>query len=266
MLSYVKKANIKFTRTPTKRAKTEGMVLHHPAVYEYSPEALHRGHLSRGWLGAGYNFYVRKDGTVYELRGRDAIGAHAGSKVAGIGLDNNSSTIGISFEGMYHPSTTQKIDINMPKAQFDAGVRLINDLLKMYPSIKYIKGHKEMPGTSTACPGNYFPLNEFKSLIKGGSQMAVYRRGSKGSGVKKLQGDLIKLGYSVGSTGADGSYGPATEKAVKAFQKDSKISIDGIAGPDTQNHIKSALNRKTLSTAEERLKKAQDYAKKILDL
>lgn len=38
--------------------------------------------------------------------------------------------------------------------------------------------------------------------------------------IKALQTQLEKLGYSVGSTGIDGKYGPRTSRAVKAFQKD----------------------------------------------
>ena len=38
--------------------------------------------------------------------------------------------------------------------------------------------------------------------------------------IKQLQTELQRLGYSVGSTGIDGKYGPRTSRAVKAFQKD----------------------------------------------
>ena len=38
--------------------------------------------------------------------------------------------------------------------------------------------------------------------------------------IKALQTRLEELGYSVGSTGIDGKYGPRTSRAVKAFQKD----------------------------------------------
>jgi len=38
--------------------------------------------------------------------------------------------------------------------------------------------------------------------------------------VKALQTQLERLGYSVGSTGIDGKYGPRTSRAVKAYQAD----------------------------------------------
>jgi len=47
--------------------------------------------------------------------------------------------------------------------------------------------------------------------------------------VKQLQRTLIKLGYSVGSTGVDGKYGPRTTRAVRAFKTDNKIKGDGLS-------------------------------------
>jgi peptidoglycan hydrolase-like protein with peptidoglycan-binding domain len=44
--------------------------------------------------------------------------------------------------------------------------------------------------------------------------------------VKALQTRLQELGYSVGSTGIDGKYGPRTARAVAAFKRDNAISAD----------------------------------------
>ena len=44
------------------------------------------------------------------------------------------------------------------------------------------------------------------------------KKGSSGSDVKKMQQSLIDAGYDVGSTGADGIYGSATEAAVRKYQ------------------------------------------------
>lgn len=62
--------------------------------------------------------------------------------------------------------------------------------------------------------------------------------GSKGDDVKKLQKRLIELGYLTGT--ADGTYGTATEAAVKEFQKQCGLTADGIAGKGTQNKLYSS--------------------------
>ena len=59
------------------------------------------------------------------------------------------------------------------------------------------------------------------------------RKGMKGEDVKALQNALLKLGYDLGKYGADGSFGSATDKAVRAFQRDKKLVADGIAGKKT---------------------------------
>lgn len=59
------------------------------------------------------------------------------------------------------------------------------------------------------------------------------RKGDKGEEVKILQQALLAKGYDLGKFGADGSFGAATEKAVKAFQTASNLKADGIAGKNT---------------------------------
>ena len=61
----------------------------------------------------------------------------------------------------------------------------------------------------------------------------LLKRGAVGEDVRDLQTYLTKLGYSVGSCGADGEYGPATESAVKAFQAARGLDADGEYGPLT---------------------------------
>lgn len=51
------------------------------------------------------------------------------------------------------------------------------------------------------------------------------------SDVKTMQQALVALGYSTGGT--DGKFGPTTEKAVRQFQKDNGLTVDGVAGNAT---------------------------------
>lgn len=54
--------------------------------------------------------------------------------------------------------------------------------------------------------------------------------GSVGFAVTRVQFLLTKLGYTVG--GIDGTFGSATDTAVKAYQTDNGLVADGIVGPD----------------------------------
>lgn len=61
--------------------------------------------------------------------------------------------------------------------------------------------------------------------------------------VKSLQSRLQELGYSVGSTGIDGKYGPRTTRAVRAFKKDNNISGDGLTMSATDLHKLSTAKK-----------------------
>ena len=52
-----------------------------------------------------------------------------------------------------------------------------------------------------------------------------------GSDVLKMQKALVALGYNTGGT--DGKFGPTTEKAVRQFQQNNGITVDGLAGSAT---------------------------------
>lgn len=65
------------------------------------------------------------------------------------------------------------------------------------------------------------------------SNYPTVKRGSKGEYVTLLQKKLQEKGYNLGLCGVDGDFGPATERAVKAFQKDHGLTQDGICGQKT---------------------------------
>ena len=66
------------------------------------------------------------------------------------------------------------------------------------------------------------------------------RKGDKGQAVTEMQTLLMKLGYDLGSYGVDGDFGKDTEAAVRRFQRDHGLTVDGICGPATQAALKVA--------------------------
>lgn len=67
----------------------------------------------------------------------------------------------------------------------------------------------------------------------------VLRSGAHNESVRKAQQLLVKHGYDVGSAGIDGWFGANTLKAVKKFQSDKGLTVDGIIGASTW----TALNK-----------------------
>lgn len=62
-------------------------------------------------------------------------------------------------------------------------------------------------------------------------------RGWKGEEVKRIQQALETKGYSVGGAGIDGDFGDETNNAVRKFQADRGLEVDGIVGPMTQTAL-----------------------------
>ena len=71
-------------------------------------------------------------------------------------------------------------------------------------------------------------------------ELKVLKKGAKGDSVRAMQTLLIGYGHSCGSSGADGSFGSATEKALKAYQKARGLSVDGSCGPKTWSKLLGA--------------------------
>lgn len=78
---------------------------------------------------------------------------------------------------------------------------------------------------STGSSGNYGAVSGISETLK---------RGSRGSAVSALQSALLALGYSLPKYGVDGKFEAETEAAVKAFQRNMGITVDGIVGKNTK--------------------------------
>lgn len=67
----------------------------------------------------------------------------------------------------------------------------------------------------------------------------VLRKGSTGTSVRTLQRMLYNLGYrSVGTI--DGIFGDKTDTAVRNFQSNYNLTVDGIVGPQTWDALNKA--------------------------
>ncbi len=111
---------------------------------------------------------------------------------------------------------------------------------------------------NTDCPGKYlegkFPwiASEVNKLLNGGtytppSSQGDYNynpeskgylcKGDTGASVKSMQQMLIAIGISCGSCGSDGSFGNDTFTAVKTFQKQNGLVVDGFYGQKTKSAL-----------------------------
>lgn len=222
--------------TLIKRSKTEMIVLHHAAAKSCTVQQVHKWHINRGWSGVGYHYFISRDGQIFRGRPEDTVGAHV--------TGHNSKSIGMCFEGDY---TTQ----TMPKAQLEAGKELVAYLKDKYKITKVV-GHRDLMATS--CPGVKFPFFEIAN-----AKQSV----TKENLVLSFQRAAIADGFKLPKFGADGHYGSETQSvmqqcivkrrllykyknATKLVQRLLGLKQDGLCGPATEQAIKNFQKQNNL--------------------
>lgn len=123
--------------------KIDAIVVHCSATragQDIGKSEINRMHVERGFNCIGYNFVVRIDGTVETGRSLQIDGAHCNSKGFS-GVSYNKHSIGICYVGGLDKSG--KAADTRTDAQKKALRELIAKLVKEYPEIKEILGHRD---------------------------------------------------------------------------------------------------------------------------
>lgn len=203
-------------------------------------------HFARGFGDSGQQFTISRGGHVMEGRHGSLSTLRGGTSfiLGAQAKGHNDESIGIENDGLY----TSALPTD---PQWKALVTFVAYCCQQYRvPVSGIVGHRQL--SSTECPGDLFhsKLATLRShvqiVLDGGpvspppdggtppptdsNSWAVLREGSSGFRVGTLQYLLRKRGHSIA---ADGSFGPATAAAVKAFQTSVGLLSDGVVGPKT---------------------------------
>ncbi len=127
------------------------LAIHHTAGPDtQTPDEIANYHInSNGWGGIGYHFLIAKDGTVYYVG--DISTARA--NVANL----NEQVLGICLIGNF---TEGRVPTQQ---QLDSAHKICDFFINNYPPLvnvnswDTVRGHKELPGQSTTCPGDNWP-------------------------------------------------------------------------------------------------------------
>ncbi|SFL56611.1 peptidoglycan recognition protein family protein [Salibacterium qingdaonense] len=180
------------------------------------------------WQTGGYHEIILRDGTVQVC--------YAPSMVTNGVSGHNSYTYHIclvgdgSFTDVQEKSWHERVERAMKNLQL---------------SVSDVLGHRELPGTSTLCPG--IEMNEVRAALWSGepltgSESIILNMGDAGQQVQQLQADLMQAGENLSIYGADGQFGTETQAAVEAFQRKHGLKEDGIAGPRTMEKLEEVLS------------------------
>jgi N-acetylmuramoyl-L-alanine amidase len=132
------------SQIPAPLKKVDFLVVHcsaTPAKMNVDRNMIDRWHRERGWLGIGYHYVIKRDGTLEVGRPLDQIGAH----VEGY----NDRSLGICMAGGMD-ADNKKPENNFTPAQLATLQSTLYTLLIEHPRAR-ICGHNEL-NPNKACP------------------------------------------------------------------------------------------------------------------
>lgn len=133
------------------------------------------------------------------------------------------------------PSTNAAVVVQVPNG---LQLYILSQSGKWY-EVTFVKDGKTYTGYAHS---DYIKVSSLKEECPYTEPQTTIESGSKGNGVKWVQWYLYKLGY-LSISDIDGDFGPTTMAAVKKFQKDNSIAVDGIVGPGTRTALKNKYGK-----------------------
>jgi hypothetical protein len=129
------------------------IVIHHEGASddaETPAAAINRYHAeSNGWGGIGYHFWIRRSGLIEVGRPLWAVGAHA--------KNHNSHSWGVCLDGNFNVRPPTDIQLQ--------SLRTLLRYLNYLSPGAVLKGHRELEGMLTDCPGKLFPIDWLRSRL-----------------------------------------------------------------------------------------------------
>lgn len=197
--------------------------------------SIQRNHMNgNGWIDIGYSLAVCPHGHVFVGRGPHRLPAANGP-----GLNSGHyAVLGlVGSSGLVEPSDEMLHGIR------DA----IEYLRKEGNAGNEIKGHRD--GYATACPGDRLyrwvrdgaprpgkgqakqgPSAKDETVPPWPGRYLKYPPIMRGSDVRQWQARMRDRGWRID---VDGAYGPRSRDVATAFQREKRLAVDGVVGPET---------------------------------
>ncbi|WP_239422081.1 peptidoglycan-binding protein [Bacillus sp. CGMCC 1.16541] len=156
---------------------------------------------------------------------------------------NARGTYGTTYaiHGNNNPNSIGKYVSNGCIRMYDEEVRWLFDQLNVNATVIITTSQKSFDAIAAA---NGFKVSggAHTPVVSSPSSSSSLKIGHRGNEVKQLQHKLRSLGYNIGEI--DGAFGPATDAAVREFQRKNGLTVDGVVGLATQK----ALNLSKVTT------------------
>lgn len=224
------------------------IILHYTDM-ENADAALAR--LSDAQAKVSAHYFIHRNGQIMQLVEDSRRAWHAGVSYWRGETDINSASLGIELDHAGHDAAGQMAPFAQP--QMDALYALLAMLVERHAlDPRHIWGHSDIAAGRKIDPGEAF---DWRALAQAGfglwlddvkiENVPPIALGSTDKAVQPLQKALAAFGYQIT---ADGVFGEATQKTIKAFQRHFRpTKINGIADAETQTLV-YAYVREALKT------------------
>lgn len=235
------------------RKRTDYIVIHvtaTPPGWDKGRAGIDAMHKARGWSGIGYNEIINPNGKAEIGRGAEAVGAH----VAGF----NSISYGIALVGGVDKNNKPDIS-TITEAQWETLAVRMKALVKKYPKA-VICGHRDLSpdldGDGIIESGEHIKACPCFDAIPWANKQGLPGapiRGDWSKGTTQapegpdkrnvyLQRLLSRAGFDVGPV--DGIVGKRTVAAIKAYQAQFGLEVNGIFTAATIRHLRDRFEHK----------------------
>lgn len=151
MKREIKLTNLKFNEDLIAMKNPRQIIIHHTHNPNLTVESTHKLHIERfNWAGIGYNYFIEKNGDIFQGRGM-YVGAHA--------KNHNRDSIGIGLSGNFD-------EVLPTEEQIESLIDICLEFMIKYdiePS--KVIGHREIQGVEKTCPGLLFDMNKFRKVL-----------------------------------------------------------------------------------------------------
>jgi N-acetyl-anhydromuramyl-L-alanine amidase AmpD/prefoldin subunit 5 len=139
-------ASLRYETRPLKNITH--LAIHHSAgPGTIPPYNIAAYHVRRDWPGIGYHFYIGPDGTIWQTNKLETISYNV--------YNANHYIVGICFAGRFMEGELP------PPKQLQAAAQLCAWLMQeLNIPLQNVRGHKELPQSQTACPGDQWLAGE----------------------------------------------------------------------------------------------------------
>lgn len=143
---------------------------------------------------------------------------------------NGDGVLNDNYYGLLNGARQVNVPALIVEHSFHTNTKAANWLLQA-------QNLRELAAVEANIVARFLQEKPMEKEVKYTMELRTLYQGLKGEDVRAMQALLALRGHPCGKKGADGSFGPDTDAALRAYQKATGLKVDGRAGPATMGSL-----------------------------